>query len=323
MLLLITTSSGQSAENEAGATDGIDLQLTGALVKQWGARASFPESVTFAYYHVYMARALGLAITPESRQLITGYLVACQQPNGGFTPETKHARTASVIYTYYAVKTLELLGENKAIDRNSAVRFLRNRVQPDGGIVATAREGDQANLATTYYGVEALTGLGAIDSVDKPAVAAFIQRYREDNRGFGLKPGGPSTPLTTFMAVRALKSLSALSAEVGDKVVAYLLTTRYSGLVKDQTYRLLPDIKSMASLLETLSLLSATQKVALDSIHAFISSLYIRDNGGFGPRPGVGASPPSTYYAILCLVRLGKLPDPTHHRPTARSTAGS
>jgi geranylgeranyl transferase type-2 subunit beta len=300
----------------------IDLQRTGALVQQWGTRPSFPESVTFAYYHVYMARALGQEITPDSRKLISGYIASCQQPNGGFTPAPVHAKNANVIYTYYALNTLELLGETKAIDSKAATGFLLARIQQDGGFAATARAGERANLATSYYGIEALRLLGAVDALDKTKATAFIQRYREQGRGFMRVEGGVSIPQSTFMGVRSLKSLGTLTEVITKEVVAYLKDTRYSGLVKDRQYKLLPSTEAMAATLEALAVLSAVQEVNSDKVHEFISSLYVPDNGGFGPRPGLGTTPPSTYHAILSLVQLGKLPDPIPHKQPSRPVAG-
>jgi hypothetical protein len=61
------------------------------------------------------------------------------------------------------------------------------------------------------------------------------------------------------------------------------------------------------------------QEVNSDKVYEFISSLYVPDNGGFGPRPGLGTAPASTYHAILSLVRLGKLPDPAAHKRHTRA----
>jgi geranylgeranyl transferase type-2 subunit beta len=305
----------QSASSENGKAEGvIDLQRTGALVKQWRTRSSFPESVTFAYYQVYMTLALGEQITPETRKLISEYIVKCQQPDGGFTPAPVHSKTSSVIYTYYALSTLNLLGKTKVINSTAATGFLVDRIQQDGGMVATARKGERATLATTFYGLEALRLLGAVDSLDKSKTIAFIQRYHEKGRGFMRVEGGVSIPQSTFMGVRTLKSLGALTKEITKEAVAYLKDTRYSGLIKDRQYKLLPTIEAMAATLEALAVLSAVQGVNSEKVYEFISSLYVPDNGGFGPRPGLGTTPSSTYYALLCLVRLGKLPDPMNYK---------
>ncbi|MGD2055380.1 MAG: terpene cyclase/mutase family protein [Gammaproteobacteria bacterium] len=314
---IIRSASSQDIKTEVA----IDLQKTVALVKQWGTRPSFPESVTFAYYHVYMLRALGQEITPEIRKSISGYIAGCQQPDGGFTPAPVHAKTANVIYSYYALKTLDLLGETKVIDSKAVTGFLLARIQEDGGLVATAKEGERANLATTYYGIEALRLLGAVTSLDKTKTIDFIQRYREQGQGFTRVEGGVSTPQSTFMGVRALKSLGALTKQDRSEVVTYLKGTRYSGLNKDRQYKLLPNIEAMAATLEALAVLSAVQEIDSEKVYEFISSLYVPDNGGFGPRPGLGTTPPGTYYAILSLVHLGKLPDPLIRKRVPGSTA--
>lgn len=321
-LLLVSTFTAAHASEDTGDSKAIDLKLTGELVQQWGTRPSFPESITFAYYHVYNSRALGLEIGQETRQKIEGYIASCQQPDGGFRPKPQHTTTSSVIFTYYALVTLDLLGESEAIDSKAAVDFLRARVQPDGGIVATSGQKDQANLATTYYGIESLRLLGALDRIDKKQVVAFIQHYREKGRGFTRVEGGVSIPQSTFMGVRALQSLGVLTAEVRKDTISYLKSTRYSGLITDRKYALLPNVEAMASMLEALDVLSGLDQVNTRKIYDFIVSLYVEQIGGFGPRPGLGATPASTYQAILSLVRLGKLPDPMNPAHAKRSVAG-
>lgn len=321
-LLLLSTTIQSLAAKDTETQGEIDLKLTSALIKQWATRTSFPESITFAYYHVYMARALGEEISTDIRHKITAYIADCQQPDGGFTPKPLHTKTASVIYTYYALNTLDLLNETRVIDRQAAERFVRARVQPDGGIVATSRQGEQANLATTYYGVEALRLLGDIDSLDKSQLLAFIQRYREKGRGYTRVEGGISIPQATFMGVRVLQTLGALTGKKSNEVISYLKSTRYSGLIVGQKYPLLPNTESMAATLETFAALSAVNQADTARIQAFIDSLYVSANGGFGPRPGLGTTPASTYHAILSLVNLGKLPDPATRKPSSRSVAG-
>lgn len=317
-LLLLFTATHSLAMKETTTPAKIDLQLTGETVKRWRTRPSFPESITFAYYHVYMAAALEQEITPETRQKIVEYITLCQQPDGGFRPAPVHAKSTSVIFTYYALKTLDMFKEMKAINSKAAINFLLARVQKGGGFAATAKEGESANLATSYYSIEALRLLGSVASLEKSQTLSFIQSYREKGRGFTRIKGAVSTPKATFMGVRSLKNLGVLTDEISSEVVAYLKATRYSGQVKDQKYRLLPKIEAMAYTLEGLAALSAVQQVDEDKVHEFIRSLYIPDNGGFGPKPGLGTTPPGTYYAIVSLVQLGRLPDPmAEKRPSA------
>jgi len=320
-LALLAGAGHAPALEQAAAPAAIDLQATGTLVMSWGARPSFPESVTFAYYHAYMARALGREITAQGRQKIIDYLVGCQQPDGGFTPEPAHSKASNVIYTYYALRTLELLGKPKAIDREAAARFLRARIQANGGIAATAREGDPANLATTFYGIESLGMLDALDAVDRDRTVSFLQRYREPGMGFTRMEGGVSIPRSTFMGVRLLATLGILTVETGREVLAYLKGSRYSGLVTDRKYRILPGIEAMAATLEALDVLASLEQIDTAAAEAFINSLYVSENGGFGPRPGLGTTPPATYHAIVALVMLGRLPDPLASGAPVRAAA--
>jgi geranylgeranyl transferase type-2 subunit beta len=318
LTLLVVGSTGVAAAG--GKTNpAIDLERTRQLIQGWGERQSFPESVSFAYYHAYSMRAFGQTLTPEKRQRIAGYVVRCQRPSGGFAAEPTHAQTANVIFTYYALNALQLSGGLTGIDRESAIRFLRARIQDGGGMTATVRNGDKPTLATTYYGVESLSLLGTIDQLDKQKTATFIRRYRAQDGGFAMVEGGGSNPEATDMAVRCLERLGALPPEVKAEVIAYLKATRYSGRITDKKYRGLPEIKAMAATLDALSILGAMQEINADKVYEFVASLYIPANGGFGPRPGLGTTPPSTFHAITCLVRLGKLQDPLAEG-TARQT---
>jgi hypothetical protein len=291
---LVAVISPVTAGEEAKAGNSIDLKLTAELVQSWASRPSFPESVTFAYYNAYSLQALGKEIGPELKQRITQYVFRCQQENGGFTGEPTYSKSPNVIFTYYGLNTLAVLGAVEGIDRRGTLRFLRSLVQDDGGMAATDKPKARAALSATYYGVEALHLLGALDSLDKEKTAAFVRRYQVEDKGFSVMEGGGSSPQATHMAVRTLALLGALTPELQVDVIAYLKATRYSGLITDKRYRGLPGIKAMASTLDALSALGAIQEI----------------NADIGPRPGLGTTPPSTYHAIACLVRLGKLRDP-------------
>ena len=69
----------------------------------------------------------------------------------------------------------------------------------------------------------------------------------------------------------------------------------------------MPQLKDLSHVIQTLSMLSAVGQMDKKTVYEFVESLYIKENGGFGPQPGYGSTPPSTYYGILCLERLGKL----------------
>jgi len=113
--------------------------------------------------------------------------------------------------------------------------------------------------------------------------------------------------VATFMAVRTLTMLEGVDPALKTDVVRYLKQTRYAGRTAKAKYSTLPNIEEMSYVLEALSDLSALKVVDNNNVMAFIESLYIQENGGFGPEPGLGTTPPSTYHAIVCLSMLGKL----------------
>ncbi|MGD2062342.1 MAG: terpene cyclase/mutase family protein [Nitrospirota bacterium] len=298
-------TAGVGMENSA-----IDLERTAKLVQDWTGRSSFPESTTFAFHYAYSLVALGEPLRPAAKAKAIDFLRKCQDSSGGFTAEPTYGKTPNVIFTYNALMAASLFDALDRIDMHKAADFILALGGEDGGIAATKKAGERATLATTYYGVESLHLLGLLDRLESVKTTAFVAAYRDKNRGFSMIRGGNSSPQATYMAIRSLHLLGALTDEIKADAIAYLKTTRYSGLVKDKEFTGLPQIQAMAYTLEALGMLSALEQADTTRIHDFVASLYVPDNGGFGPRPGLGTTPPSTYHAIVCLVRLGKLRDP-------------
>lgn len=104
-----------------------------------------------------------------------------------------------------------------------------------------------------------------------------------------------------------------LTDSTKNDVVDYLKSSRYSGLISDKKYPVLPELKDMADTIETFIQLSALDQANTSKMFEFVKSLSISENGGFGPQPGLGTTPPSTYYGMVCLVGLGKLPSLMPH----------
>ncbi len=287
----------------------IDLAMTLKFIQGWSARDKwdkFPESPSFAYYNTYSLKALNAEIGPELRAKIVDALKSCQMKDGGFSAGPGHGTDSNTIFTYYSLATLDLLNALDSIDRQQAVAYVRSLMQKDGSIKAKAADAG-ATLATTYYGVASLGLLHALDTVDKKSVIAYINTYREARKGYCLIQGKISMPGATFMAVKSLSLLGGLTPSVRTEVVNYLKRTRYSGLMKNNTYKTLPVIEDMVAVLDTLAELSSLRVIDKRSVHQFVESLYIPENGGFGPEPGLGTTPPSTYHALVCLEKLGEL----------------
>ncbi len=77
--------------------------------------------------------------------------------------------------------------------------------------------------------------------------------------------------------------------------------------LKHNTYSTLPNMQDMAAVVEALAELSSLNVINKYSVYQFVESLYVPENGGFGPEPGLGTTPPSTYSALACLEKIGEL----------------
>jgi prenyltransferase beta subunit len=295
----------------AGEAKKIDFSKTWEYVNNWAARDAFPDSPSFAYMNVYCQRALGHQAGDAAKQKIVRYLKKCQKPDGGFVanPDQKGGteERSNVIFTYFALATLDLIDNHSSTDMKKATDFVISLVQKDGGIGLNAN--GSANLGTTYYGVRCLSLLNALDRIDKNRTIKYIISHRDDNKGFGVLPGKPSAPQSTFMAVESLKLLGGLTEDIKTGVMKYLVETPFAWFRKPENLALL-ELDDQSSVLETAAICQAMSRLNTEKIHEFVASQYIAENGGFGPSAGLGSTPPATYYAIECLVKLGVLKDP-------------
>ena len=303
------TPSVHAKQTVAEPQQKIDLAMTLKFIESWSTRDKwdkFPESPAFAYYNTYSLKALNGEISPELRQKIVDALKSCQMKDGGFSAGPGHGTESNTIFTYYSLATLDRLNAMDSIDLQHAITYVLALVQKDGSIKAKAADAG-ATLATTYYGVASLSLLHALDTVDRKSIVGYINTYREEHKGYGLIQGKISMPGATFMAVKSLSLLGGLTPVVRKEIVNYLKGSRYSGRMKQNTYSTLPNVQDMAAVIDTLAELSSLNVIDKGSVYKFIESLYIPENGGFGPEPGLGTTPPSTYQAVNCLAKIGKL----------------
>ncbi len=301
----------RSSAAAGGSADRIDTAKTLHYLDDWARRDrwdAFPESPSFAFYNLYARRALGGAISPELRARVVGYLRKCQAPDGGFTAAAS-AGESHVVPTLYALRTLALVGALDAIDRRGAAAFLASLATKDGGFRGRAADAE-ASLGTTFHALAALELLGALDRVDRPRTASFVSAHRTEEGGFALRPGTAASPAGTHMAVRSLKLLGALDPETSAGVARHLAGSRYSGRLREGKLGAPPEIEDEAHVLAALADLGRLDTIDRAEVERFVTSLYVAENGGFGPQPGLGTTPPSTYQGIACLVALGRLPAP-------------
>lgn len=293
--------------DDTKSTVDYDWGKTRNLIEGWSKRPNFPDSVSLAYYYVYSKRALNLNIDEKERKKLLDFIKNCQAKDGGFVSEPKFDKDSSIISSFYAIKTLDMLKEPKGVDRKKLTTFLRSMLVKDGGM-RLSNNTKEASLAGTALGVVLLNRLAALSEQEKGPAKTYILKYKTPDGGFGLFNNKVSSIRATAMATAALKSMDALG-DIGTDVTAFLKQSRYSGLIKGKKFKTLPSLEEMAQFLATVKLLGpADKKIAdLKKISEFVRSLYITENGGFGPEPGLGTTPPSTFYGIFCLVQLGKL----------------
>ncbi|MGB8930936.1 MAG: prenyltransferase/squalene oxidase repeat-containing protein [Anaeromyxobacteraceae bacterium] len=304
----------QARARDAGRADpapGVDPARTLSYLEDWAHRDRwdlFPESPSFAFYNVYATQALGGRIPVALRAKVVDYLKRCQGRDGGFAAAADSG-ASHVVPTLYALRTLALLDALDAIDRNGAAIFLRALARPGGGYAGRPVEPDAA-LGTTFHALAALDVLGAIDRADADATARYLSSHRTADGGFALRTGMAASPRATFMAVRSLKLLRALDDETSAAVARHLASSRYSGRLREGKFSTLPEVEEEENVLASLADLGRMDLVDRGAVERFVNGLYVAENGGFGPQPGVGTTPPSTYQAIACLVALGRLPEP-------------
>lgn len=286
-----------------------DFAKTRHLLAEWAGRERFPDTVTLAYYYVYSQLALGEKVSKEVKEKIIAALRSCQRQDGGLGANPKVALSSTVMDTYYTYKTLKLLNALDVIDWKRAGAFLKARAGKDGGF--SNKPGDkESNVVSTCWAVEVLAATKQLDPAVAEKARAYLLSFKEKGRGFSMIKGKPSSPKATGLCVRALALLKGLSPEIKKEVASYLKTTRYSGLIKGKKYSTYPYVEHLYYVLDAMKLVGGLDEFDQKAILDFLHRLYIPVNGGFGPRPGLGTTPPSTCHALKCLALLGKLKDP-------------
>ena len=103
----------------------------------------------------------------EFKDTTADWIRRCQRSSGGFTwqPDPLFAKSEDVAYTWAAVKSLSLLGEEPA-HREKVISQLWSLRNADGGF--GNRPGWNSNAMACYYAIDALACLNALN--DAPAV---------------------------------------------------------------------------------------------------------------------------------------------------------
>ncbi|HEX5553527.1 MAG TPA: prenyltransferase/squalene oxidase repeat-containing protein [Chitinophagaceae bacterium] len=153
---------------------------------------------------------LGMEMTDSSAT--TAYLRSRRRKNGSFNnAPSGDGGDGNVLNTYWSLYALNSLGTKDSL-QNETIRWLQSCQLKGGGFTHQPHPviGVNDEVAYSWAAVKALQLLAA-----KPANEAACVRYllslRNSDGGFGNRPGLPSTPMSTYYAVDALKALDAFS----------------------------------------------------------------------------------------------------------------
>jgi len=311
--LILLSAVGFSRAEEPPS--GVDLDKTRTLFEGWTLRERFPDSVTLAYYSAHGLQLLGTRLSEEKTKAALDFVRACQRDDGGFVSHPKFGGRTNLIYTFFGLQALDALGARDGIDREPTAGYVAGLAQEDGGISPSPGEKGRGSLGSTFYGVGALALLGRLDRLDKDKTAAFVLAHRTSDDGFAMNRGGASSPQATAMAVDALSRLGALNPDVRAGAVRYLEgAVAFLGTLGPR-YRSLATMQSATAIADALTTLGAIGEVETAKLKSFVVSLYIPQNGGFGPSPSLGTTPPSTYQGVRTLAALGALKPASEPKP--------
>lgn len=155
---------------------------------------------------------LKLDISATAR-LLGSYIHSRLRGNGSFnnTPASDggDGNVLNTYWGYFALRSLSL----PMADSGAAVQWLRACQGKGGGFKhqPAPEIGVNEEIAYTWAGIKALALLNATP-VDRNACIRFVLSLRNEDGGFGNRPGVPSSPMATYYAVDVLKTLDAFNA---------------------------------------------------------------------------------------------------------------
>jgi len=120
-----------------------------------------------------------------------------------------------------------------------------------------------------------------------------------------MTPHGTSSPQAVALAMHTLAVTGGIPDEIRADTIRYMEgAVEFLGTLGTR-YRALATMQTAVGIVQALGDLDALDEVDTEKVARFVEALYIPENGGFGPSPGLGTTPPSTYQGVLCLTELG------------------
>lgn len=148
-------------------------------------------------------------ITPE----FVKYLDERQRKNGSYNnAPTKDKGDGNILNTYWSILTMNLLGIDGRLN-NETILWINACQMKNGGFThqPDPELGNNDDVAYTWAAVKALQLL-SVKPTNVQSCIQYLISLRNADGGFGNRPGLHSTPMSTFYAIDALKTLDAFPA---------------------------------------------------------------------------------------------------------------
>lgn len=143
----------------------------------------------------------------------TGYFDSLRRPNGSYNnAPTSFGGDGNILNTHNVISSLKALA--KVIPaKNQLVKWLQDCQDEKGGFThqPSPELAKKPDIIYTWAAIKTLQELGA-KPLDTKKATGYILSCQDYNGGFGNKPGLIATPMSTYYAVDALRSLNALNA---------------------------------------------------------------------------------------------------------------
>lgn len=153
-----------------------------------------------------------LGINLSDADKISVYLQLRRRKNGSFNnAPASDGGDGNILNTYWSLYALQIFGKNNALKKET-IHWLQSCQLKNGGFThqPDPKIGANDEVVYTWAAIKALQLLSA-KPADEKACIDYILSLRNADGGFGNRPGLPSTPMSTYYAIDALKALNAFS----------------------------------------------------------------------------------------------------------------
>jgi prenyltransferase beta subunit len=154
-----------------------------------------------------------LGIPMQNGAAFLQYLETCRRSNGSFNNAPASAGgDGNILNTYWSLYAWDALSGPKS-KTTETISWLQACQLDNGGFThqPSPQIGVNDDVIYTWAGVKALQMLGAKPK-NLESVIRYLVSLRNTDGGFGDRPGLHSTPVASYYAIDALKTLNALSA---------------------------------------------------------------------------------------------------------------